>query len=563
VKRAFAIAVAVLVLLPGSAMAHAELVSTSPERGARLDRSPEHVAFRFNEPVEASFGAVRVFDARGERVDTGELERPGGDEEAVSTRLDDLPDGTYTATYRVVSADSHPVAGGFVFTVGEGGPAASASVADLIEEGAAGPVTSVALGTVRALAYAAIALAVGGAAFLAFVWLPGPRSDSTGAFARRCRRVAVGTVALGVLTTVLGLALQGANAGGMSFWSALDPTVLGDVLDTRFGTVWALRGVDWLMLGAIALAGPLLARSRVRALAIASLLGFLVVSPGLAGHAGTTDPIALVLAANALHVLAMSLWAGGLAALLLVLPAATRQLDPPNRTRLLAACLRRFSPIALGAVAVLVGSGVLQSIVQLESLGDLLDTAFGRAILIKALLTVALVCLGALNLRRTRPRLERLAADGASPGSPGRLLRRAVTAEVAVIVAVLGVTAALTSYPPPGAFAAGPYSTSAELGPARLELTVDPATAGTNEIHLYLSNARTGAQDDRAQEVTLRLRLRDKGIGPLSPRVDKAGPGHWVARRALVSPAGDWEMQIGARVSEFQEDRVTVEVPIK
>jgi copper transport protein len=563
VRRAFAIALALPALLPGSALAHAELVSTSPERGARLDRSPERVTFRFNEPVEASFGAVRVHDAGGERVDTGQLERPGGDEEAVSTQLEDLPDGTYTATYRVVSADSHPVAGGFVFTVGEGGRAASASVAELIQEGDAGPVTSVAFGAVRALAYAAIALAVGGAAFLAFVWLPGPRPDASGAFARRCRAVALGTVALGVLTTVVGIVLQGANAAGTSFWSALDPTVIGDVLDTRFGTVWALRGVDWLLLGAIALATPLLARSRPRAIAVAALLAFLVVSPGLAGHAGTTDPVALVLSANSLHVLAMSLWAGGLAALLLVLPAATRRLEPPERTRLLAGCLRRFSPLALGAVAVLVASGVLQSIVQLESFGDLLDTAFGRAILIKALLTVALVCLGALNLRRNRPRLERLATDGAAPGAPGRLLRRAVTAEVALIVVVLGVTAALTSYPPPRAAAAGPYSTSAGLGPARLELTVDPATAGANEIHLYLTDSRTGAQDDRAKEVSLRLRLPDKGIGPLAPRVDKAGPGHWVARRALISPGGDWELQIAARVSEFQENRVTVEVPVE
>ena len=78
--------------------------------------------FRFNEPVESAFGALRVFDAKGERVDVGATERPGGDGEAVAVRLrPDLPDGSYTATYRVVSADSHPISGGFVFTVGKGG----------------------------------------------------------------------------------------------------------------------------------------------------------------------------------------------------------------------------------------------------------------------------------------------------------------------------------------------------------------------------------------------------------------------------------------------------------
>jgi copper transport protein len=563
VKRALALALALLALAPAGAHAHAELVSTSPERGARVDGSPERVSFRFNEPVEASFGAVRVFDASGERVDDGTLSRPGGDAEAVSTALGRLPDGVYTATYRVVSADSHPVAGGFVFTVRAGGPASGASVAALIEEGESGPVTSVAFGAVRALSYVSIALAVGGAAFLAFVWLPGPRSDASGAFARRAWRVAAATLVLGLLTAALGIVLQGANAAGISFWSALRPEVVGDVLDTRFGTVWGLRVLAWLLLGALAV--PLVRRWPSPALtaAAALLLGFLVVSPGLAGHAGTTDPVALVLTANSGHVLAMSVWVGGLVALLAVLPAATRQLAPPERAGLLAGCVRRFSPLALTSVALLLATGVLQSIVHLEALSDLLDSAFGRAILIKGVLIVVLVGLGAVNLRRSRPRLEQAAVRGAAPGAAGRLLRRTVAAEVALVAVALAVTAALTAYPPPRALAAGPYSTSTDLGEARLELTVDPAAAGSNEIHMYLFDERTGAQYDRPREVSVRLRLPSKGIGPLEPRVDKAGPGHWVARRALISPAGDWTLQVRALITEFEETRAVVEVPVE
>jgi copper transport protein len=109
-------------------------------------------------------------------------------------------------------------------------------------------------------------------------------------------------------------------------------------------------------------------RSRPLLVATMLLLGYLAVSSGLAGHSGATDPEGLVLSADASHVVAMSVWAGGLAFLLFVLPAATRQLAPPDRTQLLAGCLGRFSPLALGAVAVLVATGVLQSIVQLESL---------------------------------------------------------------------------------------------------------------------------------------------------------------------------------------------------
>jgi copper transport protein len=579
--------------LPQGAAAHAELVSSAPERGARVERAPERVAFRFSEPVEAGFGAVRVFDAEGERVDEGELLRPDEDSRAVGVALrGGLPDGSYTATYRVVSADSHPVSGGFVFTVGEGGAAPAATVAELIEEGEAGPATGAAFGAVRGLAYLAIALAVGGVIFLGAVWLPGLRAASgagadwaaaSQAIAARFGRLAAATVALGLVTTALGIVLQGANAGGTSFWAALDPAVIGDVLGTRFGTIWGLRLIDWLLLGALALVAvaaarlPVLRPASLGAAGLAArrlapapvlaaltlLLGFLVVSPGLSGHAGVTEPELLVMSSDTLHVLAMSAWAGGLVALLLAVPAATRKLEPPDRTRLLAACLRRFSPLALAAVAVLLATGTYQSIVHLESLGDLTGSAFGRAILIKIGLIMALISLGALNLRRNRPALERLASEGAAPGSAGRLLRRAVQTEVALIAVVLGVTAALTSYPPPGAEAAGPYSSSSELGPARLEVTVDPAATGANQIHLYLFDARDGSQYDRAKEVTVRLRLPDKGIGPLVPRLDKAGPGHYVARRALIAPGGDWRLAIRARVSDFEEHRAEIEVPVE
>jgi copper transport protein len=151
VRRLAAICVALgLLALPASAGAHAVVVETVPERGGSVERSPERVVFRFNEPVESAFGALRVFDAKGERVDVGATEHPGGEGEAVAVRLrPDLADGTYTATYRVVSADSHPISGGFVFTVGEGGAAPTASVSELIDAGEAGTVTTVALGVAK------------------------------------------------------------------------------------------------------------------------------------------------------------------------------------------------------------------------------------------------------------------------------------------------------------------------------------------------------------------------------------------------------------------------------
>ena len=582
-----------LLAAPATVHAHAVLVDSSPERGTAVTRSPERVVFRFNEPVETAFGSVRVFDAGGDRVDTGGAEHPGGDGEAVSVGLrPDLPDGSYTATYRVVSADSHPISGGFVFSVGEGAAAPAAAVAGLVDDGDAGAGTDVAFGAAKAMSYATIALALGGVLFVLAVWLPALRARAgateawrraSESFAERLRVIAWMTVGAGVTASAAGIVLQGATAAGTSPFEALTPNVISDVLSTRFGTVWGLRLVTWLVLGGLlALAGaravlPVMRRASLGAtgLAVSSAtrpwpavalvlpLGFLGLSPALAGHAGASDPGALLIPANTIHVLGMSVWIGGLALLLLALPAATARLDPPDRTRLLAACLYRFSPLALGAVIVLLATGTLQSVLHLSALSDLTDTAFGRAVLVKAGLIGLLIGLGAVNRRRTLPRMRRIAADGGSPGHEGRFLRSTLRTEVALLAVVLAVTAALTSYPPPDSLAQGPFTTTTDLGAARLELTVEPARVGANEIHLYLTDPRSGDQYDRLRDVKLALRLREDQIGPLEPRVDKAGPGHWVARRAQVAPAGDWDLTVSGRVSEFEEARTLVEVPFR
>ena len=140
-------------------------------------------------------------------------------------------------------------------------------------------------------------------------------------------------------------------------------------------------------------------------------------------------------------------------------------------------------------------TGIGQAYAYVRHLDNLLDTPYGRAVLIKFVLLVGLLIpLGAYNRYRSVPRLEQIAAGGEAPGRAGLLLRRALRGEVALIVVVLGVTAALAGYAPATAVQSGPFSGSASLGPAELEMTVDPARVGSNQVHLYLFDASSGAQ---------------------------------------------------------------------
>jgi copper transport protein len=581
-----ALAALTMAVAAGRASAHATLESTTPERGSALDVAPGQVALRFSEGVELELAAVRVRDAGGREVQYGRAFHPGGDGRAVAVRLRDrLPEGAYTTTFRVVSADSHPVSGGFVFAVGDQGAVPAVTVNDLLAGERSGPVTSVAFAAVRAVQFAAIALAVGGVVLLMLVWLPALAAVATpapawhaasSAFAARWRRVLFATGAAGLLSALLALPLQAGTAEGSSAWSGV--SAAGDVLGTRFGTVYGLGAVAWLAV--LALTAPRLARvptirpasvgatgvavprSGAWGLALATALVWLVLLPALGGHAGIEEPVALMLPANALHVLAASAWIGGIAMILLVLPAATRRLDQPDRTQALVASVGRFSTLALVSVAALLVGGIAQSVLQLEAIGDLLATAYGRAVLLKIAVVAVLLSLGALNRQRILPALGAAARAGAGPGRPGFALRRALRVELVLGVVALAATGALAGYAPPGGEGTGPWSGVSMLGPGRAELTVQPAVAGPNRLDLSLSGPPTGDRSTVPESVMVTASSPAHGSAHIELAPRRAGPGRFVIERAQLAPAGDWAIDVVARMGEFDQFSASFEVQV-
>jgi copper transport protein len=584
-----------------AAFAHAQLLDTSPASGATVPTEPREVIFEFNQNVGGTLGAVRVYDAAGDQVDDLDVTHPQGRERWMGVGLKPgLPDGTYTATYRVISADTHVVYGGLVFNIGHPGAAPKVTVAGLIARNESGEVTRVAFGVVRALDYVAISLMLGGLAFVALAWLPGFAAVAgeqpewrlaARSFAGRMRPLLLVAVVLGAIVSVLGVLLQGASAAGVSLWDSLKRSILEDTLESRFGNVWGLRAVDWVLLGALLMAAAALQRRATRragrerhappsppadadwtALAlppawllapIAICAAYLALTPALSGHASVQGPTVVFLPADVLHVLAASVWVGGIACLLLALPAATRALASPQRSRLLLAALTRFSRPALAAVIAIAVTGVVQAYIDVRSLHALFHTTYGLLIVAKTLLLLVLICLGWINRERMLPRLERIVAATRPPGTAGVLARRTMRGELALMIVVLGVTAALVSYAPPIDAASGPFSLTTTLGQAELEMTVEPARVGLNTAHLYLIDAKDGSQFTASRELTVTARLPSKGIGPLALKANLAGPGHYILSSAVLSPAGTWEIEITDRVSEFEQHSRVVKVPIR
>ena len=445
--------------------------------------------------------------------------------------------GTYTVTWRAISADAHPVSGAFVFHVEAPGTRPEGIASEVLREGTPRSVTAL-YTAARFLDFALLLLVAGGTASLVAV-LSAAAADVR---RRLFRLIAVFAGGL-IVVAVAGIVLQGAAAGGFGLGEALHWDVFSAVLDTRFGKVWLVQA------GLAALVAVLAFARRREALLPAAVL---VVTPSLAGHASVSGTVAFV--ADVAHVAAAAAWTGGLAFLILALVLARE-----NRWPLAAIAVPRFSTVAVGAVAVLLVAGVVNGYEQVRAWRGLWDTTYGLLLLGKVALVVPLLLLGLYNNRYAVPRLRRQIASAAEQ----RRFLRVAGAELALMVAIVGVTAFLVAEQPARASVtpSGPYATITQLGPLEVNLVVDPARAGHNDLHLFLLD-RSG-QPAEVDDLRVLASLPSKQIGPLRFIARRLAPGHFAVLGAHLALAGDWQLRLEARRGEFESLTQTVSIPIR
>ena len=567
----------VLVALPlaGVAGAHADVVAVSPAPAEVLDRSPESVKIWFSEGVDVSLGGVFVYDGNGDRADVGDLRQPSP--ERLVLPIDGaLPDGSYIVTWRAVSEDSHPIQGTWTFHVGSASASTSeveAVAAGLLGGQKADRAVAVGWGVARWVVFASMALLVGGAVFGSVVW---PRARD----ARVTRRiVTAGWVGL-TAATVLGILLFGAYSSAGSLRDALDPGVLRDTLDTRFGHVWLLR--LGLLVVSFAVLRVLFARRPAEStplpdwwLPVAAVAGVaLVATPGLAGHASAGDHRVLALLTDTLHVAAMAVWLGGL----VVLAAAVLPDDDPDAIR---RASRRFSKVALTCVGVLIATGAFQTWRVVGGLAALRDEEYGRILVVKlvvfALMLVVASFSREITLRLFAPRVPVVggaAVDLAETPGPDdaaaershelRRLRQSVWAEVVLGATVLVVTALLVNTAPPSDAAAareGATGVTIERAQVTLDVTAAPGAAGPNDLHVNTYSPEGTPLAVDAVEMTLSLPERD--IAPLAVPLRQLGPGHYLSPGLDIPLSGTWRLQAVIRLGPVDRTDVTGEIEIR
>ncbi|MFG3130611.1 copper resistance CopC/CopD family protein [Streptomyces tendae] len=377
----------------GPASAHAALTGSDPREGAVVDKAPAQVSLTFSESVSMDDDSLRVLDPKGKRVDDGKPSGTGGTTYSVKLHAG-LPDGTYTVTYQVVSADSHPVSGAYTFSVG----APSETSVTVSGQGAGGGFVGGLYGVGRYVSYAGFAVLVGGAAFVLACW---PRGSGV----RVVQRFVVsGWLSLTAATLLL-LLLRGSYTGSGKVADVFDLGLLGEVLQTKAGAALVSR---LLLLAAAALFIAVLFGAydkredeEKRDLTFGLAVGGSVVAVGLAAtwamseHASVGLQAALAMPVDVVHLIAVATWLGGLTALLVALYRG------PADTPVPALAVSRFSRVAFGSVTALVVTGTYQSWRQLGSWTAFTDTRYGQLLLVKIGLVAVLVGVAYFSRRWT------------------------------------------------------------------------------------------------------------------------------------------------------------------
>jgi copper transport protein len=512
--RALALAFALFAALWGAdaALAHASLLGSEPADRAMVAESPQVLRLTFNEPVSPL--ALRLVTADGGVLDLADVTAADA---ALTVRLPGpLPQGTHVLSWRVISADGHPVGGSIMFSVGRAteAPEVSASRAPRW------PLWLAKLGL-----YLGLFVGVGGVFYAAWI---GRAPLSNGA-----RSFVAGALAVGLFAAAFSIGLQGTDAFGEPL-SALWQT---RVWLAGFATSYGLTA----SIALLSLAVAELAMNRQAWARPLSLLALIGAATGIAasGHAATAEPQWLMRPTVFLHVGCIAFWIGAL----VPLGAALRREAWPE--------LARFSRAIPWPVAALIVSGAWLAVVQVRQIDALWDTAYGLVLSAKLVALVVLFAL-ALQNRRLTPSVLQGNAGAA------RKLTLSIRAEIAVMAVILGLVACWRFTPPPRsliAAAEAPVQFHIHTGKAMADIKAERRRDGARVFQITLLNDQFGPLE--AKEVTLILRKPDAGIEPLRWPATHVEATIWRTDGIRLPLPGRWRAQVDILVSDFE--KITIE----
>jgi copper transport protein len=521
------------------AQAHASLKTSDPAANTSVATSPSQILLTFTEPPDPTLSIVKVVDASGKPAPgVGAAQSVSGQSSELSVPVrKPLPKGVYTVNWRSVSAvDGHVEVGAFAFGVGAK-PKPGSVVTVSLQNSSPGLSAAAAAG--RWLLYIGLALLVGAASTLLLV------------YRARLPRGGLTLLRVAVAVAVLGLVVMVATERLIVGVPSLLPLFV-----TREGLFLVALGLALAFCG-LAVAAVDLYPGRTSLIVVGATGALAVFVHVLAGHADAPSALQpLNVLAQWVHMTAIGVWTGGLVWLLL----GIRGLDREER----AAAVGKFSRIATVTLVVVVVTGGLRALAEIQPLSNLISTSYGQTLLIKVGLVGALVIFAAFNHYRFVPALSRTDASGDVAGRHFKLDSRA---ELGIVVVVLAATAILSGLAPANAGSSSASGGSAPQTVAsgsdyattvRVTLRVTPGSVGSNEYDVAVDAYDTGNQLPGVSNVTLDFTMPTRpNVNPSTLALTRASDGSWQGRGLELSIVGTWSVTV-----LVQEATGGVEVPL-
>ncbi|EAD5764350.1 TPA: copper resistance CopC/CopD family protein [Listeria innocua] len=505
--------------------AHAYLENSNPADQSHIKTAPEKVTLVFNEEIEADFPLIEVKDSSGKQVETGKTSVSKKNNHMVEASLPaELKADVYSVSWRVVSADGHAVTGIISFKLGD--TKATFQESEVPSCGADLQISSIQ----KAILYIGFSLFIGVLVFGLGLY---PRKEQISEkISGRLKKVTWIALALLGVALFMQLFVQTSITTGVSISESFGPSKLAAFLTTKTGYIWISEFIVWLLLAIFTIMMFFKNKqwSWFALLTESALIGYLIFAKAQNGHAAASADKIVSITADMLHMIAASVWVGGILVLLFVLPKTGKAREVWSR----------FAIIAIIAVASILVSGLLMAVMNIGQMSNLFTTNYGKILLFKIGLFLLMALLGLGHYIYLKLKNKKLPF-------------KTILIELIIGTIILIVASVLTNVqtPPPPAPKAFDETIAAEGENAKINLRVEPATVGQNQFIITFTSA-DGATKTDFEQVTITTKST-KTDEKATFQAKLANENQYFAEGLYINQTGKWEITVHGLTKDFTD----------
>ncbi len=526
------------------AYAHSEFTSSNPTNGAVLKESPKNIEISFSDKINLSFDSFRLLDSDSKQIKTKmpKVEKTGN---SMIVEIPKLKDGHYVVVYSIVSEDSHVIKGAISFSVGKKviQNVDDNQISKLLESKKTPTYLGFTRNILQFILYISIALTIFLIVFRVFIFDDIKNKQLNILFY-------LATI-FGITSSILSIGIQAAAEGSFSISKVFSSTIIFQEIDTRIGTLYAIRAVLFILLAVLwKLNIKIFTKFILPILALSILLTI-----ALAGHASSGEYQQIAFIFDIIHVLAASIWFGGLLALPILLKKANYK-----------EILRKFSTIALYCVIAILVTGIFAAWRQIGNVEVAINTFYGKLVLAKMAMYILLILTAVYTRKFTRMILKQEANISDDTRIKKRILKY-IYFECLVLIFVMSTTSVLVNAVPARISYNASVTKQVVTKKSIIEITVDQTKFGPNEIHVYVLN-----KNGTPKQVGVGINTLQEKIAVLSwsnpdAKIDKLpvdlrflGLNHFISTNSFIPSPGNWELQVRINIDDFNSEYASIKI---